>query len=92
MANDLTADPLVIDTTATAIRPGPCHIRGFKYTAAGAGTVTVDDSVTGHLLYEHQLAAAGSGPFDHVALTVKGGLDVTISAGKLYIYLGSGPR
>lgn len=93
MANDLTADPLVVDTTA-AVRTGPCRLAGIKYvnTTAGAGVVTITDTTTGHILWEGSLAAAGAAPLDLVNLMVKGGVTVTMTTGtgRVYLYLGSG--
>lgn len=90
--NDLSQNPLKVDTTATAIRPSPSRIYGFKHVATGASLVTVTDTVTGHLIYESNLAAAGTGNLDVARIAVRGGIDVTISGGILLIYLDDGER
>jgi hypothetical protein len=84
VANDLSQDPLVFDTTATEV---PCErIEAIKYV--GNGTPLIEDSVTGHDLWSTDETC-----FDEIHLKIASGLiDVTISAGVLYIYLGSGPR
>ena len=90
MANDLTQDPLIIDTAgAGAVVPAPARIYGFKYVATGVGSVTVKDAVSGHVIWENAAAAAAVSPLDIVKLSVKGGVAVTaITAARLYIYLG----
>ncbi len=93
MANDLTQNPLVVDTTAVNIRPSPARIYGFKHVATGASLVTVTDIVTGHVIYQSNLAAAGTGNLDVAKIAVRGGINVTVSAnGTLYIYLDDGER
>lgn len=98
MANDLTQNPLVVDTTVSdgSVMPGgPNRIAGFKFVASGASaTVLVKDHTSGHVIYDCRIAATGtSSPYDHVNIEVKGpGLDVTISNGVLYIYEDSGER
>jgi hypothetical protein len=92
MANDLTQNPLVVDTTATNIRPSPARIYGFKHVATGASLVTVTDTASSHIIYESNLAAAGSGNLDVARIAVKGGINVTITGGVLLIYLDDGER
>lgn len=92
MANSLTQDPLYIDTNATGI---PCaRIRAVKFNAAAAATASIVDSDTSHILW------SGTGnTFDEINVTIPKGtdgtdprIDVTLSAGAVLIYLGSGPR
>lgn len=91
MANDLTQDPLVVDTTATNI---PCErINGIVFDASGTGSVSIVDATTSHVLFSTD-ASGWYGisltlPIPTTGLPL---INVTISSGVVYIYLGSGPR
>lgn len=89
MANDLTQDPLKIDTTGTDF---VCErIQAVKFDAAAGATCSILDGVTGHPIWSS--FGGTPGPFDELNIHIPSGLiDVTISAGTLYIYRGSGPR
>lgn len=92
MANDLTQDPLVIDTAgAGAVVPAPARVYGIKMMAAAAGACQVKDAVSGHIVWEANLAATTTTPLDILKMEVKGGIAVTLLSGagnKVYIYLG----
>lgn len=95
MANDLSANPLRVDTTATAIRPGPVRIKACKHIATGANSVATitDTAATTHTVYEDRIVTSGAAsPLDILDVEVKGGFDVTINAGTLYVYLDDGAR
>lgn len=91
MANDLTADPLVVDTSATNI---PCErIAGVAFDASGTGTFSIVDHATSKLILSgDQTMWYGI----NVTLPRPSGnepaIDVSVSSGVVYIYLGSGPR
>lgn len=92
MANDLTQNPLYVDTTA-AVRIGPCRLRAIKHVASGASTVTVTDTTSGHVLWKSVFGAAGQTPLDELKLSVKGGVTVTVTAaGEVLVYLDDGER
>lgn len=87
MANDLGQDPLKIDTPVTDIF---CpRIRAIKFDAGAAATASITDGSTGRLLW-----STTGGTFDDINLTIPepGLIDVTLSAGIIYLYKGSGPR
>ena len=89
MANNLTQDPLKIDTNGTVdvrIR----RIRAVKFDAGAAATASIVDGQTGHILW-----STTGGTFDEINLTVPGNpplVDVNLSAGTVYLYEGSGPQ
>lgn len=88
MANDITQDPLVFDTTVT---DAVCkRIVGVK--VVGTGAVSIVDGSTGHPLWSH--TAGADSDFEPINLFIASGLiDVTVGAATVvYIYLGSGPR
>lgn len=88
MANNLTQDPLYIDTNVTDVE---CRrIRAVKFDAGAAATASIVDSDTGHIIW-----STTGGTFDEINVTLPGDapkIDVTRSAGAVLIYLGSGPR
>lgn len=94
-ANDLTADPLIIDTAgAGSIRPGICRIHAIKWVGAtGAGSAIIQDVATTRAVWEHTATAAGTFPLEVVDLSAKGGCAVTtLGSGRLYLYLVAHPQ
>jgi len=96
MANDLTNNPLVLDTAAaTAIVSNLIHITALKWTVDAGGadndTCVLSDK-NGKVLYEEILNVATNGtlqapPINFVPpLKANGLIMTTLSGGKLYVY------
>jgi hypothetical protein len=85
VANELTNDPLVIDTTETGIPLK--RIQSVAFDASGTGTVSITGA-GGRRIFSTDV----SGYFEIGVLVPEEEVDVTISSGILYIYLGAGPR
>ena len=93
MANDLTKNPWVLDTTAaTSIWDGPVHINQMRWVPAAAGddllvtdkltnTIwTVTDALTGGVPGTMTLDLRGQPPYQGFILATMGG-------GTLYVYV-----
>lgn len=87
MANSVTTNPLVLDSTGVVLT-GPVTIRAVVYTAADGSTLLLSDS-DGNAVLELETDAGDLNP----SLTVPGGIKVdgltvtTIDAGTAYVYL-----
>lgn len=96
MANDITTNPLVLDTAAaTAIVSNLIKITALKWTVDNAGadndTCVLSDK-NGKVVYEEILNVATNGtlqapPMNFAPpLKVNGLIMTTLSGGKLYVY------
>ncbi len=91
MANDISQDPLKIDTTDATGAIRCRRIRAVKFDGTAAQTCSIVDHATSHVIWSS--TGGTPGPFDDINVTIPGAsIDVTISGGTLYIYEGSGPR
>lgn len=88
MANQLTQDPLFIDTTVTNV---PCQrIVGIVCT----GQVSITDSETNHIIFTNGTSTDGWYGIN-VTIPVTNGvqaIDVAVVGGEVMIYLGSGQQ
>jgi hypothetical protein len=87
MANSVTTNPLVLDSTGSALA-GPVTIRAVVFSAAAASTLVLSDA-DGNEVLTLETSAGDLNP----SLTVPGGIKVdgltvtTIDAGTAYVYL-----
>lgn len=96
MANDITNNPLVLDTAAaTDIITNLMHITAIKFTVDAGGTdndTCVLENKVGKVIYEEILNIVTSGvvqapPMNFVPpLAVNGLRCTTLSGGKVYVY------
>jgi hypothetical protein len=90
MANDLTKNPLKIDTAATILTGKAFRVRSFRWVAktAQAGNELIVEDTAGRVVF-HSVAAAAN----HMDVYMPGDMIVnglvvdTIAAGVLYIEL-----
>ena len=89
MANSVTTNPLVLDSTGVVIAgPSPVTIRAVVFSAAAASTLVLSDA-GGNQVLTLVTSAGDLNP----SLTVPGGIKIqgltvtTISAGTAYVYL-----
>lgn len=89
MANDLTGNPLSVDTAATIIsRPVFVHRMVWESPTTAAHTLDVTDNA-GHKLFAKTAIAGGTGiAYEReIGASVSGIKVVTIQSGTLYIYI-----
>lgn len=96
MANDISSNPLVLDTAATSVVVSNLiRIKALKWTVDAGGTdndTCVLTDKNGKVVYEEILNVATSGtlqapPMNLIPpLNVNGLVMLTLSGGKLYVY------
>jgi hypothetical protein len=89
MANDLTGNPLSVDTAATIkTRPVFVHRMVWESPTTSGHTLDVTD-LAGHKLYSTTAIAGGTGIVyeREIGTSVSGIIVATIQSGTLYIYI-----
>ena len=90
MANDLTQNPLILDTAATTLlQDGPCFIKSVRWVnATTAGHTAVLQDAESNVWWDSIASGANYVEEDMIERWVTGIRLTTIGSGKVYVELG----